>query len=147
MAKHNNGNCDLTNISKNLIVLRKKHGLSRKEVAKNLDVSLRTVYDWEGGLKFPKLINLLQSDLERVKEIAKKKDTEYASLEEQKNAILNELNELKDIKLSSMDEKINQIILALKNQTELLDKVNSTLKETNKILATRNFSGRNIVRR
>ncbi len=45
-----------------------------------------------------------------------------------------------------MDEKINQIILALKNQTELLDKVNSTLKETNKILATRNFSGRNIVR-
>ena len=60
MAKLNNGNYDLTNIPKNLTVLRIKNGLSKKDVAKSLAVSLRTIYDWENGFKYPKLINLIQ---------------------------------------------------------------------------------------
>lgn len=60
MANKNNGTYDIANISKNLIVLRNKNGLSKKEVAKCLEVSLRTIYDWEDGFKFPKLNNLIQ---------------------------------------------------------------------------------------
>ena len=60
MAKNNNGTYDLANISKNLLKLRAKNGLSKKELAKTLDVSLRTVYEWEDGFKYPKLTNLIQ---------------------------------------------------------------------------------------
>ena len=60
MANTKNGTYDLANISKNLTILRKKHGLSKKDVASNLDVSLRTIYDWEDGFKLPKLDNLIQ---------------------------------------------------------------------------------------
>lgn len=60
MMKNNFGTYDIANISKNLINLRIKHGLSKKEIAISLDVSLRTVYDWEDGFKYPKLNNLIQ---------------------------------------------------------------------------------------
>ena len=118
------------------------YGQAEKEIAslmrekKKLEESL---------LKESNASSLLQSDLDRVREIAKAKDKEYSSLEEQRNVILNELNELKDIKLSTMDEKMNQIITALKKQTELLDVVAQTLSKTNEILKTKNFSGKNWV--
>ena len=60
MVKTINGTYDMSNISKNLVVLRNKKGLSKKQVAEILDVSLRTIYDWEDGFKYPKLDNLIQ---------------------------------------------------------------------------------------
>ena len=60
MVKHKNGTYDISNISKNLVSLRNENGLSRKQLAKILDVSLRTIYDWEDGFKYPKLNNLIQ---------------------------------------------------------------------------------------
>lgn len=60
MAKTIVGTYDITNIGKNLLKLRTNLGLSRKEFASNMNVSVRTVYDWEDGFKLPKLINLIQ---------------------------------------------------------------------------------------
>ncbi len=60
MAKTIVGTYDITNIGKNLLKLRTDLGLSRKEFASNMNVSVRTVYDWEDGFKLPKLINLIQ---------------------------------------------------------------------------------------
>ena len=60
MAILNKDTYDLSNISKNLVALRNRRGLSKKQVADILDVSLRTIYDWEDGFKYPKLNNLIQ---------------------------------------------------------------------------------------
>ena len=60
MVKKIKGTYDLANISKNLIILRNRNGLSKKQLSAILNVSLRTVYEWEGGFKYPKLNNLIQ---------------------------------------------------------------------------------------
>ena len=60
MAKTIVGTYDTHNIGKNILKLRTGNGLSRKELAYNINVSVRTVYDWEDGFKLPKLINLIQ---------------------------------------------------------------------------------------
>ena len=60
MAKLKTGTYDISNISRNLIFLRNKRWLSKKQVAEFLEVSLRTIYDWEDGFKYPKLNNLIQ---------------------------------------------------------------------------------------
>lgn len=60
MAKTIVGTYDTSNIGKNILKLRTISGLSRKELASNMNVSVRTVYDWEDGFKLPKLINLIQ---------------------------------------------------------------------------------------
>lgn len=60
MAKTIVGTYDTSNIGKNILKLRTTNGLSRKELASNMNVSVRTVYDWEDGFKLPKLINLIQ---------------------------------------------------------------------------------------
>lgn len=117
-------------------------GKTEKEI-KELALEKRKLE--ESLLKESNVSNLLQSDLERVKQIQDENYKKYSNLEEQKNNLLNQLNELKDIKLSSLDEKMNKIIMSLNDQIQVLKTVNATLQKTNEILETRNFSGRNVV--
>ncbi len=46
-------------ISKNLLVLRKRHGLSQEEVAERVGVSRQAVAKWEAGETIPDLTNCM----------------------------------------------------------------------------------------
>ena len=71
---------------------------------------------------------ILSRDLERVKAIAKRKESDANSLEEEKELLLKEVNELKDIKLTTLEEKVTRIVAILERQTYALEKVGSQLE-------------------
>ncbi len=73
---------------------------------------------------------LLESDLKKVLDIKKLKEKELTNIEKQKDNLLKQINELKDIKLSSMEEKVSEILNALRKQTEALNEMTSRLSFT-----------------
>lgn len=76
---------------------------------------------------------ILSRDLERVKAIAKRKESETDSLEEEKELLFKEVNELKDIKLTTLEEKVARIVAILERQTYALEKVGNQLEYASSI--------------
>lgn len=93
---------------------------------------------------------LLESDLKKVLDIKKLKEKELTNIEKQKDNLIKQINELKDIKLSSMEEKVSEILNALRKQTDALNEMTSRLSfaaqlQIETIQATR-ASGKPIIR-
>jgi uncharacterized protein YehS (DUF1456 family) len=72
--------------------------------------------------------SLLESDLQKVLEIKNQevkkrelKEFEFESAQKQNDYLKTQINELKDIKLTSMEEKVGAILSALKTQTKALN--------------------------
>ena len=70
---------------------------------------------------------LLESDLNRILEIQSDNEEKMLSLESQKQQLLTQINELQEIKLSTMEDKITRILLALNKQNEALNKMTDQL--------------------
>lgn len=113
--------CDTKFSSKEISDL---YGMTEKEIKKLEEEKAKLE---ESLLKSSNASEMLISDLERVREIQKAKEKEYASFDEQKEALMSQISELKDIKLSSMEEKVSQILVALRNQTAALNDVTNLL--------------------
>lgn len=119
--------CDVKFNSKEISDL---YGLTEKEIKKLEEEKAKLE---ESLLKSSNASEMLASDLQRVKEIQKAKEREYASFDEQKEALMSQISELKDIKLSSMEEKVSNILIALNRQTEALNEVTSQLSYAAKL--------------
>ena len=63
---------------------------------------------------------LSDDDLERYKRIVSNKNLEIMNLDDQNKELMNEINELKDIKLNSMENKLNKTIDMLNDMREYL---------------------------
>lgn len=89
--------------------------------------------------------SLLESQYKKLKEIKDSDDTEYRSLEEKNKALSTEIDELKNIKLTTMEQKIVTIIDLLSKQGKEMEKLNKALVEVTKLLQNakaRNWGGR-----
>lgn len=93
--------------------------------------------------------SLLESQIKTLNEIKQKNDSSYRTLEEKNEALSKEINELKNIKLSTLEQKMVMIIDLLAKQGESLIKVNHSLGIVIKHLesaASANWGGRPTIR-
>ena len=72
--------------------------------------------------------SLLESQYKKLKEIKQKDDSTYRSLEEKNKALSDEIDELKNIKLSTLEQKVVMIIDLLAKQGESLTRVSNSLE-------------------
>lgn len=88
---------------------------------------------------------LSEQDIEQYKSLLSIKDIELLNLDEQNKLLQNQINVLKDIKINSMEEKLNKTIDMLNNMQDYLIENRIIARRTSKLIDGRDITDEELV--